>query len=980
VQEEQQHQQQQHQSKSTMKNARSRSESISSTTTAPPPPPQRPQRYLEMLVHNVAHTDLVLSLAPLSSPSSNVSPTATPRKTNTTTNGVLDDDKCLCRPRFSTFDMFGRRVLQMLQKHYPHSTSSSSYLTSPEKKITTTTKQQQQQQQQGKALESIVINYPRYERNVFSPRFSIVAPTRNKSSGKPVILPAGFDLTPLHYTSSSSPTTVTTEKDEEENLLKIDPHELPSLRVRGRDVPKLGNVCEEMMHQHLFDGNNNRISRNHASKASTPNEIHGKKEDEYDEEKKGECESSNDLYLNAIFFPLLATLLPRWTNQIEEKYNSLSISSHQIKKIVILCSGVGTPRNWTHSITGNSTQALAELMEMFITALYPDVTVVRVHSDTNIFRYDENISFVKRELMPVIDAYRDAHARNEAYPDEKEEIQLLEDTEMVVVDSNRRRRRRNPFDPDWKKSFAVTLSFADGSPARTHAIQASLRPYKPTYFHFWQLKTFWHESKICDDDIEVHSFEDMETVPAMEVNQTNEKVQLVVEEMKKFHAHFLEALKEDEEEGLSIDGGGVSKNDIRQFWLRKTKKPVLAVLLVEKQYDVNGGVGKPILYRGTNMEVSMPTGSLCAERNVIGTALASDPSLKREDLKMVAVLAVPLSPPPPSPGGGGGGNVPLCQPCGSSDASTVEIRHGGGELAIPVAAPTSATEGHAFLTEVEQKLEQSRQQQSGNMRRSLSVTSFASIVECVNEDQEEREEEGRQGAVIIAEGSNTGDVDLSSSWVVNDGIDADPISDQQQIQCTQEEKEEGGESSLFSSLSSNIITVPKSPKFSPLLTYGADYPSSVVPPLNLSQVPSSHVAAATAAAASISNASPKQPGTPMRTIKLYTDDDAGSVVAEDDFLKMGKQVRSKITSDVYGISGTDAGKSGLIGKPPIGQGRRKQKRTVVVHSSTEDLNPLRPCGACNEWLKKIAEVSIDFKVLTFTDADCNGVYVSSCQD
>jgi len=59
--------------------------------------------------------------------------------------------------------------------------------------------------------------------------------------------------------------------------------------------------------------------------------------------------------------------------------------------------------------------------------------------------------------------------------------------------------------------------------------------------------------------------------------------------------------------------------------------------------------------------------------------------------------------------------------------------------------------------------------------------------------------------------------------------------------------------------------------------------------------------------------------------------------------------------------------------------KRKMKRTVVVHSC-EDINPLRPCGACNEWLKKIAESNPYFKVLTFTDADCNGVYISSCQD
>jgi hypothetical protein len=41
------------------------------------------------------------------------------------------------------------------------------------------------------------------------------------------------------------------------------------------------------------------------------------------------------------------------------------------------------------------------------------------------------------------------------------------------------------------------------------------------------------------------------------------------------------------------------------------------------------------------MEVSMPTGSLCAERNVIGSALADDVTLLRKDIKIVAVYSFP---------------------------------------------------------------------------------------------------------------------------------------------------------------------------------------------------------------------------------------------------------------------------------------------------------------------------------------------------
>ena len=462
------------------------------------------QRYLEMLVHNVSHTDLVLSL--------NAQGKTNKDKTNNNNNNnktTIDGQKradpqyCLCRPRFSTFDLYSKRVFQSLQ---------------------------------GQAE---IVSFPRYERSDATPRYNIVTPKPSRQKR----IPTGFVL----------PSSC--------DLLRIPKDEIPNLRIRGRDVSKVGPCL----------GND-------------PAEIS----------------------INNVFFPLLATLLPRWHQQIGTRHPPTA----NVKKVLILVSGVGTPRNWTHSITGNSTQACAELMERFIRQLYPDVTVVRIHSETNLFRYDENIIFAKRELRPCVDAYRDAHATGQAYPDEPKYPK-----DLLLGDK--------PFSPDWKQSFHLTLSFADGSPARTHAIQAAVRSYRPVYFHFWQLKSFWHDTKIVDDDLEVYSFEDMETVPAIDANNVaDEEANLVVDEMRNFRNEFLTMLE--------------GRNDLKQFWLRKTRKPVLAVLLVQPPGK------KPVLYRGTNMEVSMPTGSLCAERNVIGTALATNPGLKREDLRKVAVLAVPL--------------------------------------------------------------------------------------------------------------------------------------------------------------------------------------------------------------------------------------------------------------------------------------------------------------------------------------------------
>jgi hypothetical protein len=349
---------------------------ISSSATSS----QSGQRYLELMVHNVSHTDLVLSLdAPYLGQDN---PPA------------VDASFCLCRPRFSAFDFYSKKIATILPT----------------------------------LQESHIVQFPRYDRSDATPRYNIKPEPRSTKEK----LPIGFTLS-------------------DHKCLNVSAEELKDLRVRGRDSSRLANV------------------------SSTK--------------------------LNAVFFPLLATLMPQWQAMIRRKYHG---STLQPKQVLILVSGVGTPRNWTHSISGNSTNVCAQLMQHFLQTLYPNLVVVQIHSKTNIFRYDENISFVQNELMPCIQSYRDAHAKGLPYPDE---VKAPSNTTCSALDD------KLPFMSEWKKSFQVTLSYADGSPARNHAIQAALRPYRPAYYHCWQLKTFWHESKIVDSDIEVHSFEEMETLP-----------------------------------------------------------------------------------------------------------------------------------------------------------------------------------------------------------------------------------------------------------------------------------------------------------------------------------------------------------------------------------------------------------------------------------------------------------------------------------
>jgi hypothetical protein len=105
-------------------------------------------------------------------------------------------------------------------------------------------------------------------------------------------------------------------------------------------------------------------------------------------------------------------------------------------------------------------------MKLFVEKLYPNIEVKLLHSEGNLFRYDENIYFVRKCLLPVVDQIRD---------------KFVDEFSM-----------RSP-DKKWRDAFHVTLAFADGASARVSAISASLKHYRPDYMHFWQLKV----SSLC---------------------------------------------------------------------------------------------------------------------------------------------------------------------------------------------------------------------------------------------------------------------------------------------------------------------------------------------------------------------------------------------------------------------------------------------------------------------------------------------------
>jgi hypothetical protein len=319
------------------------------------------KRHLELLVHNVSHTDLILGLETAAIPP-RASSTSQPVNTSTTDN--YNESYILCRPRFSRFLKYTFSIYQQL-------TPSS------------------------------LLSLACYQRRYDTPQYSIVL---SKSQDND---PSSSD----YHQHPPTPTGLYLDRP-----VPLDNN--AEVRVRGRDIEKL----------------------------------------------------QARMQIRQVFFPLLASLLPRWKQQIALQHNlssetsatkppSSSSSSNNIYRVLVLISGVGTPRDTTQDPQGNSTRVCAQLMQHFLHMVDPDIAVIHIHSDWNIFRYDENVRFVKEIFLPRIHAYRDAHARGEPYPHEDQHHRLMQ--------------QATRFRESWRNSFRTTISWADGSNARTYAIQCT---------------------------------------------------------------------------------------------------------------------------------------------------------------------------------------------------------------------------------------------------------------------------------------------------------------------------------------------------------------------------------------------------------------------------------------------------------------------------------------------------------------------------
>ena len=211
--------------------------------------------------------------------------------------------------------------------------------------------------------------------------------------------------------------------------------------------------------------------------------------------------------------------------------------------------------------------------------------------------------------------------------------QLLRLESRVVCEATRVAERDGAA---WRSAFKLYLSMSTGTTLMISAISLTFAEWSPKVQtiskarHLLQCTPTHPSMAYKPITQELASIKEWVQVGE---DQLNEASSLAVREVRQWREDYLEQRQMRPEELKVSDEEAV-------FFHRKGLKEVLCVVVICDRHGVEGEAGQLIAIRGINLEVSLPTGTLCAERNAIGSALCRFPQLERSDIKAVAVLSL----------------------------------------------------------------------------------------------------------------------------------------------------------------------------------------------------------------------------------------------------------------------------------------------------------------------------------------------------
>ncbi len=277
-------------------------------------------------------------------------------------------------------------------------------------------------------------------------------------------------------------------------------------------------------------------------------------------------------------------------------------------------------------------------------------------------RWREGAPSAEREV-------RCCHANTDSRELDASALQVLEEPILAVAGALAAQHGEG-----WREHLSVSLSASTGTPNMLSALTLTLSEWKPTLYTISKAL----QPLQCTPDAPNREYNPKSSpMSAISdwVNVRDEQLDpvsaLAVQELRRWRADYLSA-KPLRPEQLKL------LNKEACFFHRKGLKEVLCVVVVRDRDGVEGERGALLAVRGVNLEVSLPTGTLCAERNAIGTALCLLPALERRDICAVAVLSLDPA-------------LPNLGPCGACQEWLKKVIEVNPNLRIISFADTNAT-------------------------------------------------------------------------------------------------------------------------------------------------------------------------------------------------------------------------------------------------------------------------------------------------
>jgi len=211
--------------------------------------------------------------------------------------------------------------------------------------------------------------------------------------------------------------------------------------------------------------------------------------------------------------------------------------------------------------------------------------------------------------------------------------QLLRLESRVVFEASRVAER---YASEWRDAFKLYLSVSTGTTLMISAISLTFAEWSPKVQTISKARHLLQCTPTQPSMVYKPITQELSSIKEwVEVgeDQLNEASLLAVHEVRRWREDYLEQRQLRPEELKA-------SNEEAVFFHRKGLKEVLCVVVICDRYGIEGVRNQRIPIRGINLEVSLPTGTLCAERNAIGTALGRFPQLERSDIEAVAVLSL----------------------------------------------------------------------------------------------------------------------------------------------------------------------------------------------------------------------------------------------------------------------------------------------------------------------------------------------------